>query len=275
MLGFWMDGKLLSSKLIETKPSGLVYFNPFSAEEMRLYLPEGDHTFRAGFIDDEFVKTLAEKDIYSNRRNKFLESMTFVGPFPSKVEKESRKRIFVCDPKTGPVCIDKILSTLARRAYRRPVTKAEVAALAKFIPMAKAEGQSTEQGIQLAIQAMLVSPHFLFRIEHDVNPTDATKVHNISDVELASRLSYFLWSSMPDDELLGLAEAGKLRAPGNRRAADQAHAGRSALLRAGREFRRSVAGDTQPRQHQARPEAVPRMESESAGRDEDRDPHVF
>jgi len=214
MLGFWMDGKLLSSKMIETKPSGLVYFNPFSAEEMRLYLPEGDHTFRVGFIDDEFVKTLAEKDIYSNRRNKFLESMTFVGPFPSKVEKESRKRIFVCDPKTGPVCIDKILSTLARRAYRRPVTKAEVAALAKFIPMAKAEGQSTEQGIQLAIQAMLVSPHFLFRIEHDINPTDASKVHNISDVELASRLSYFLWSSMPDDELLGLAEAGKLRAPG-------------------------------------------------------------
>ena len=56
-LGFWMDGKLLASKMVETKPSGLVYFNPYSEEEFRLYLPEGDHVFRAGFIDDEFVKT--------------------------------------------------------------------------------------------------------------------------------------------------------------------------------------------------------------------------
>ena len=80
--------------------------------------------------------------------------------------------------------------------------------------MAKSNGQSTEQGIQLALQAMLVSPHFLFRIEHDTNPLDPAKVHPVSDLELASRLSYFLWSSMPDDELLGLAEAGKLRASG-------------------------------------------------------------
>src|SRR6185436_6830264 len=71
-----------------------------------------------------------------------------------------------------------------------------------------------EQGLQLAIQAMLVSPNFLFRIERDVNPTDPTKVHKVTDLELASRLSYFLWSSMPDDTLLGLAKEGKLRAPG-------------------------------------------------------------
>ncbi|MGH9629720.1 MAG: DUF1592 domain-containing protein, partial [Bryobacteraceae bacterium] len=76
------------------------------------------------------------------------------------------------------------------------------------------EGQTVEQGIQLAIQAMLVSPHFLFRIERDPDPMDPSKVHKISEIELASRLSYFLWSSMPDDELLGLAEARKLRAPG-------------------------------------------------------------
>jgi hypothetical protein len=79
--------------------------------------------------------------------------------------------------------------------------------------MGTAEGQTVEQGIQLAIQAMLVSPHFLFRIERDPNPTDAVTAHRVSDIELASRLSYFLWSSMPDDELLGLAEAGKLRVP--------------------------------------------------------------
>ena len=132
----------------------------------------------------------------------------------------------MCDPNTGAACVDKILSTLARRAYRRPVTKAEVASLAKFVAMAKAEGQSVEQGIQLAIQAMLVSPHFLFRIERDLDPTDPSKVHKISDLELASRLSYFLWTSMPDDELLSIAEAGKLRQPGVLECPGKADAGR-------------------------------------------------
>ncbi len=213
-LGFWMDGKLLHSMLVETKPSNLVYFNPYSMEEMRLHLPEGDHTFRAGFVDDDFVKTLSPKELYSDKTNKFLNSITFIGPFPAKVERASRKKILVCDPQTGAACVEKILATLARRAYRRPVTKTDVASLAKFVTLAQAEGQTVEQGIQLAMQAMLVSPHFLFRIERDPAPNDPTRVHRISDVELASRLSYFLWSSMPDEELLALAEAGKLRAPG-------------------------------------------------------------
>jgi Protein of unknown function (DUF1587)/Protein of unknown function (DUF1595)/Protein of unknown function (DUF1592) len=213
-MNFWMDGKLLHSMPVETKPSKLVYFNPFSAEEMRLYLPEGDHVFRAGFINDDFVKGLSDKDAYNARTNKFLESITFEGPFPAKVEKASRKKILICDPASGSVCVEKIIAALARRAYRRPVTKGEVASLVKFVGMAKAEKLSVEQGIQLAIQAMLVSPHFLFRIERDRDPADPNKVHRISDIELASRLSYFLWSSMPDEELLRLAEAGKLRAPG-------------------------------------------------------------
>jgi len=213
-LGFWMNGKLLQSSLVETKPSKLEYFDPYSDAEFRLPLPAGDHVFRAGFINDDFVKGLPEKDIYNNKKNKFLNSITFVGPFPAKVEKPSRKKILTCDPNTGAACVDKILSTLARRAYRRPVTKAEVASLARFIAMARAEGQSMEQGIQLAIQAILVSPHFLFRIERDLDPNDPSKVHKISDLELASRLSYFLWTSMPDDELLSIAETGKLRQPG-------------------------------------------------------------
>jgi hypothetical protein len=109
--------------------------------------------------------------------------------------------------------VDKIVANLARHAYRRPATQTELAELGKFVGIAEAHGQSVEQGIQLALQAMLVSPNFLFRIEHDPNPTDPSAVHRISDVELASRLSYFLWSSMPDDDLLNLAEAGKLGAP--------------------------------------------------------------
>ncbi|HEY1220624.1 MAG: DUF1592 domain-containing protein [Bryobacteraceae bacterium] len=214
MLGFWMDGKLVGSKMVETKPSGLVFFDPYSEEELRLPLPEGDHVFRAGFIDDEFVKALTPRDLYNKKHNKYVDGVVFVGPFKPKDPPASRARILICDPDSGPACVEKIVGALARHAYRRPVSKAEVASLEKFVAIAKAHGQSAEQGIQLALQAMLVSPNFLFRIEHDPNPTDPAAVHRISDVELASRLTYFLWSSMPDDQLLDLAEAGQLHLPG-------------------------------------------------------------
>lgn len=212
-LGFWMDGTLLKTVPVETKPSTLVYFDPYSETEVRVYLPAGDHVFRAGFIDDGFVKTIPEKDAYNNKKNKFLNSMVFIGPYATDVERASRKRILVCDPKTGQACVEKIIATMAGRAYRRPVTPAEVASLMKFVALARSRGETTAQGIQLAIQAMLVTPQFLFRIERDPDPHDPHLVHRIPDVELASRLSYFLWSSMPDDELLGLAEAGKLHEP--------------------------------------------------------------
>ena len=214
MLGVWIDGRLAASKLIEMKPSGLVYFNPRSEDSMRVTIPEGDHTLRLGFINDEFVKTLKPEEIYKDTVNRWVGSVIVVGPFESKGIKPSRAKVLVCDPKTGAVCVNKILTTLARRAYRRPVTHAEVAALQRFVDMAKREGQSTEDGIALAIQAMLVSPNFLFHIEHDANPNDPQAAHPVSDVELASRLSYFLWNSMPDDELLSLAEKKQLRAPG-------------------------------------------------------------
>jgi hypothetical protein len=84
----------------------------------------------------------------------------------------------------------------------------------RFVDMAMADGHSTEEGLQLAVQAMLVSPHFLFRIERDPDPSDPHAVHEVSQIELASRLSYFLWSSMPDEELLALAESGRLRGNG-------------------------------------------------------------
>ena len=213
-MGFYMDGQLLNTIEVQTKPSKLVYFNPFSDAEMRLYLPEGDHVFRAASLNDEFVnKFTTDKEAYNDKTNKFIGSITFVGPFPSKVEKISRKKILICDPGTGQACVEKIVANLAHHAYRRPVSKTEVAGLMKFVALAKAEGQSTEQGIQLAIEAMLVSPEFLFRIERDASPTDPDKTHRLSDTELATRLSYFLWSSMPDDELLALAETNKLHDP--------------------------------------------------------------
>jgi mono/diheme cytochrome c family protein len=212
-LGLWIDGKLEQTTRVETKPSGLVYFNPFSEERIRVPITEGDHTLRLGFIDDPFVKTLPQDEIYKDSVNKWVGAVTVVGPFATSGEKPSRKKILVCDPASGPRCVDRILATLARRAYRRPVTGAEVAALKRFVDMATADGQSVEQGIGLAIQAMLVSPHFLFHIERDLYPNDPGRMHRVSDVELASRLSYFLWNSMPDDELLSLAERRRLSVP--------------------------------------------------------------
>ena len=175
-MAFYMDGQLLNTIDVETKPSKLVYFSPFSDGEMRVYLPEGDHVFRAAFLNDDFVKTItSEKEAYNDKKNKYIGSITFVGPFPSKVEKASRKKILVCDPASGQKCVERIVANLAHHAFRRPVTRTEVAAYMKFVAEAKAQGQSTEQGIQLALEAMLVSPDFLFRIERDANPVDAGK----------------------------------------------------------------------------------------------------
>ena len=213
-MGFFMDGQLLKTIDVETKPSKLVYFSPFSDGEVRVYLPEGDHVFRAAFLNDDFVKTITnDKDAYSDKKNKYIGSITFVGPFPSKVGKASRKKILICDPASGQKCVERIVTNLAHHAFRRPVTKSEVAAYMKFVGEAKGQGQSVEQGIQLALEAMLVSPDFLFRMERDPDPLDATKAHRLADTELATRLSYFLWSSMPDDELLSLAETSRLHEP--------------------------------------------------------------
>ncbi len=90
------------------------------------------------------------------------------------------------------------------------MTERDVASLVHFVDLAQQEGQTAEQGLQLALEAMLVSPNFLFRVERDASPRDASAVHPVTDFELASRLSYFLWSSTPDDTLLDLAEAGRL-----------------------------------------------------------------
>jgi hypothetical protein len=209
-LGVWMDGTLLATKIVQTKPSGLVYFDPYSEEELRLTLPEGDHVFRAAFIGDEFVDTLANDAAYDRRKNKFLDSIIFVGPHAPAPDKESRRRILTCDPASGRACVEQIVAGLARRAYRRPPSPRDVQALMRIADLGMSSEQSAERGVQLAIQALLVSPNFLFRIERDPDPRDRTLVHKVSPFELASRISYFLWSSMPDEELLSVAESGRL-----------------------------------------------------------------
>jgi hypothetical protein len=133
------------------------------------------------------------------------------GPSP-----RSLKKIYACGHLDGnhqPGCDRKIVSGLARRAYRRPVSQGEIDQLLGLVSMAERRGDSFEEGINLAIQAMLVSPHFLFRIEQDRRVAEAGSAVPVGDHELASRISYFLWSSMPDDELFRAADQGILGRP--------------------------------------------------------------
>jgi len=127
----------------------------------------------------------------------------------------SRRRIFVCHPSDsvdGGACAKQILSTLARRAYRRPVTEQEIQTLLRFFEIGRGSG-GFEAGIRLALERLLADPSFVFRVEYDPPNAMVGAIYRLSDVELASRLSFFMWSSIPDDELLGLAVAGKLKDP--------------------------------------------------------------
>ena len=145
-----------------------------------------------------------------------LASVTISGPYNVKGSGDtpSRRRLFVCKPAGAAdelACARKILSTLTRRAYRRPSTDADVQRLLPFFTAGKTEG-GFDRGIEKALERVLVSPQFMFRIETE--PANAAVgAYRISDLELASRLSFFIWSSIPDDALLDAAIAGKLKNP--------------------------------------------------------------
>src|SRR5690606_26509472 len=132
----------------------------------------------------------------------------------------SRERIFVCKPASAaeePACAEQIFRTLARRAFRRPVGADDVAAPLEFYAAARDSGADFDTGIREGLARLLVSPSFLFRVEQDRADVPERGTGRISDIELASRLSFFLWSSIPDEELLTLAEQERLHdAPGLR-----------------------------------------------------------
>jgi hypothetical protein len=156
-----------------------------------------------------------------------LESIQVEGPYApdtigsgvdGKRESVSRQRIFVCRPGSdGQVpevaCADEILGSLARRAYRRPINEVDLTVLRDFYFAGREDG-SFDMGIQRALEMILVDPEFLFRIERDPNGIAPGTAYRVSDLELASRLSFFLWSSVPDDELLEVAESARLRDEG-------------------------------------------------------------
>lgn len=124
----------------------------------------------------------------------------------------TRARIITCDPTAvgDAACATTVMRAFARKAWRRPATDDELTRLASFVPLARANGDGFDQGISLGLQAVLLSPNFMFRPELDPDPT-ATAPRLLNDYEVAARLSYFLWSSMPDDVLASAADAGQLR----------------------------------------------------------------
>jgi hypothetical protein len=144
-------------------------------------------------------------------------SVTITGPFNATGpgDTPSRRRLFVCRPTSTDqesACADRILTTLLRRAYRRNVTADDLRRVRQFYEAGRAE-RDFDRGIQRALERVLISPQFLFRIEQDPRDTAPGSVYRVSGFELASRLSFFLWSSIPDEELLDAAAAGTLRKP--------------------------------------------------------------
>jgi mono/diheme cytochrome c family protein len=147
-----------------------------------------------------------------------LRTVSIDGPYNVRgvSESPSRRRLFVCHPGANvdePACAAKILTNLERRAYRRPVTSADVEAPLSFYKRSRQSGGSFDDGIRAGVARVLSSPYFLYRVEKDPPDARAGVAHPVSDIELASRLSFFLWSSIPDEKLLDLAEAGRLRQP--------------------------------------------------------------
>ena len=179
----------------------------------------GAHSVGATFL--ERSEALPEGPLRPPARSRGLlpsvVGVTITGPFnpTGPGDTPSRRRIFVCRPSSAveeSACADRILSTLLRRAYRRDITAADLVPVRRFYEAGRAE-RDFELGIQRALERVLVSPQFLFRIEEQPANAKAGAVYPISNFELASRLSFFLWSSLPDDALLDAASNGSLRRP--------------------------------------------------------------
>ncbi len=189
--------------------------------DVTLEATAGEHEVFAELLSDG-MEGISEpkdsKDSYKGERKLFVDDFALLGPLKVKPLPltESHRRILICgDPEGGyqAACARQILSRLLLRAYRRPVRNEEIKSLLHFVELAVDEGESFAHGIRLALKVILVSPHFLFRMEQDPDSGDPGLPHQINQHELAVRLSYFLWSSMPDEELFQAAESSELSNP--------------------------------------------------------------
>ncbi len=193
--------------------------------KLRLSVTAGPHDLGVTFLKKptSLIETLRQPyNAHFNmhrhpRQTPAVYQVSITGPFVDRGpgDTPSRRRIFITRPKAADeeqTCAKQILTTLLRRAYRRPVSEADVERILPFYREARREADF-DAGIEAALSAILVSREFLFRVERAPAGTKPGTVYRVSDVDLASRLSFFLWSSIPDDELLDTAARGELHKP--------------------------------------------------------------
>ncbi len=189
--------------------------------ELRLPFEAGAHVIGAGFLAEYAVAEIVSENADSRPGPGYLVDYVLVGgPFNTAGPgaTESRRRLLECHSAAdtdGTPCASRILTTVARRAYRRPVTAIDIEPLVSLFREGQTDGGSFEHGIEMALSGVLVSPSFLFRAPGalDEDGTRTGRVSRLTDIDLASRLSFFLWSSIPDEALLSLAERGRLSEP--------------------------------------------------------------
>jgi hypothetical protein len=197
---FYLDGKLAATvKLVTTEEMDRAFVSQF-------LVPAGPHKVTA---------ELTVLDPSYKKAKPYLEYLEIQGPVIQRSAGVSpaHQRLFLCGHKPGQhqaSCARRILAPVVRQAWRRPATNQELSNLLQLVATVQQRGDSLERGVGVALQAVLVSPYFLFRIEQD--PSKAAS-YRLSQHELATRLAYFVWSSLPDDELLSLADRGQLQGP--------------------------------------------------------------
>ena len=227
---FLVDRERVALLEVKPPPRGDDHRNSDRHLKARLQLKAGPHEIGATFLKDSSFLMETQRKPYQARFNYYrhrraqpaIYSITITGPYASSGpgDTPSRKRIFVCRPESNggeEECAEKIVRSLATHAYRRPVSANDVRGPMGFFRQARAETSGAEAfdaAIERALAAVLVSPNFLFRIERDPPGVESEAAYRVSDLELASRLSFFLWSSLPDGPLRESAAQGRLRDPG-------------------------------------------------------------
>ncbi len=199
-----LDGKDLQTfdvTAAEDKPTVIEFKGTFAAGEKRVAVV--------------FANPFTDKD--DKKRTLGVEYLELEGPLGKIEQPQTKSRTLILGdvakdaPKDKKAAAGKVLAAFTRKAYRRPVKKDEIDRLMKLFDLADGKGDKFEDALKLPLKAVLCSPHFLFRVEDDPKPPATTRTLN--DHELATRLSYFLWSSMPDGELMAVADKGELRQP--------------------------------------------------------------
>lgn len=206
--GLWIDDEKIAEFTIEGNSR-----DEYTTFDLERDIPEGKHLLKVEFLNDYYKPDETDPALKGDR-NLYLSMVEVAGPIGvlPKDLPASHVRMFegASPDLPEPQRAELVLARLVRKAWRRPVTSEDVPRLMRLFTAAREQGDSFERATQLCLQAVLVSPNFLFRMESEPAPGETVRLLN--EHELATRLSYFLWSSMPDDELMRLANEGKLRA---------------------------------------------------------------